>query len=69
MIALEWRDVDLGKRQLYVQRSDWNGQVTTPKGGRLRYVPLTIRLAAAFRDHQHLRSRNVVPGRRPDTGN
>jgi len=59
MIALEWRDVDLGKRQLCVQRSDWNGQVTTPKGGRLRYVPLTIRLAAAFRDHRHLRSPNV----------
>ena len=41
MIALEWGDVDLAKRQLCVQRSDWNGQVTTPKGGRLRYVPLT----------------------------
>jgi integrase len=36
MIALEWRDVDLGKRQICVQRSDWNGQVTTPKGGPLR---------------------------------
>ena len=36
MIALEWRDVDLGQRQLCVQRSDWNGQVTVPKGGRLR---------------------------------
>lgn len=60
MIALEWRDVDLGKPQLCVQRSDWNGQVTTPKGGRLRYVPLTIRLAAAFRDHRHLRSPNVL---------
>ena len=36
MIALEWRDVDLGRRQICVQRSDWNGQVTTPKGGRLR---------------------------------
>jgi site-specific recombinase XerD len=34
--------------------------VTTPKGGRLRYVPLTIRLAAAFRDHRHLRSPNVL---------
>jgi len=55
MIALEWRDVDLGKRQICVQRSDWNGQVTTPKGGRLRYIPLTIRLAASFRDHRHLR--------------
>jgi integrase len=60
MIALEWRDVDLGKRQICVQRSDWNGQVTTPKGGRLRYVPLTIRLAAALRDHRHLRSPNVL---------
>ncbi|HLG54353.1 MAG TPA: tyrosine-type recombinase/integrase [Vicinamibacterales bacterium] len=60
MIALEWRDVDLGKRQICVQRSDWNGQVTTPKGGRLRYVPLIIRLAAAFRDHRHLPSPNVL---------
>jgi integrase len=60
MIALEWRDVDLGKRQICVQRSDWNGQVTTPKGERLRYVPLTIRLAAAFRDHRHLRSPHVL---------
>jgi integrase len=27
--------------------------VTIPKGGRLRYVPLTIRLAAALREHRH----------------
>jgi len=60
MIALEWRDVDVGKRQLCVQRSSWNGHVTSPKGGRLRYVPLTIRLAAALRDHRHLRSPNVL---------
>ena len=60
MIALDWSDVDLAKRQLCVQRSDWNGHVTVPKGGRLRYVPLTIRLAAAFRDHRHLRSPNVL---------
>ncbi len=49
MIALEWRDIDLTKRQLCVQRSDWNGEVTSPKGGRLRYVPLTVRLTAALR--------------------
>jgi integrase len=48
MIALEWTDVDVGKRQLCVARSDWNGQVTSPKGGRLRYVPLTVRLADSF---------------------
>jgi hypothetical protein len=28
-----------------VARSEWNGHVTMPKGGRLRYVPLTRRLA------------------------
>src|SRR5262245_25800938 len=60
MIALEWRDVDVGKRQLCIERSAWNGQVTTPKGGRLRYVPLTIRLATALRNHRHLRSPNVL---------
>ncbi len=60
MIALEWRDVDLTKRQLCIQRSDWNGQVTSPKGGRLRYVPLTVRLTAALREHRHLRGPRVL---------
>lgn len=60
MIALEWSDVDLGNRQLCVRRSDWNGQVTTPKGGRLRHVPMTRRLAAALSDHRHLRSTRVL---------
>ena len=31
-----------------------------PALGRLGYVPLTIRLAAAFRDRRHLRSANVL---------
>lgn len=60
MIALEWADVDLGKRQLCVRHSDWNGQVTTPKGGRLRHVPMTVRLTAALREHRHLRSSRVL---------
>lgn len=62
MIALEWRDVDLAKRQLCVERSDWNGQVTVPKGGRLRYVPLTLRLSGVFREHRHLRGARVLCG-------
>jgi integrase len=32
MMALEWSDVDLHKRQLCTQRSDWKGHVTIPKG-------------------------------------
>ena len=60
MMALEWRDVDLGKRQICVQRSEWKGHVTAPKGGRLRYVPMTARLATALREGRHLRSSRVL---------
>lgn len=60
MIALEWGDVDLGKRQLRVQRSQWKGHVTATKGGRVRFVPLTVRLAAALREHRHLRTARVL---------
>lgn len=48
MMALEWRDVDLGKRQICVQRSECKGHVTAPKGGRLRSVRMTVRLATAL---------------------
>jgi integrase len=40
--ALEWSDVDLDKRQLCIQRSEWKGHVTMPKSGRWRYVPMTL---------------------------
>jgi integrase len=58
--GLQWEDVDLDKRQLCVQRADWKGQVTAPKGGRLRYVPMTLRLAAVIRKHRHLRGPRVL---------
>jgi integrase len=60
MMALEWGDIDLAKRQLCVRHSDWKGHITVPKGGRLRYVPLTARLATALREHRHLRGRRVL---------
>jgi integrase len=60
IIGLEWGDVDLVKRQLCVRQSDWNGQLGTPKSGRLRYVPLTQRLTAALVEHRHLRSKRVL---------
>ena len=59
-MALEWRDVDLEKRQLSVERSDWKGQVTSTKGGRVRHVPTTVRLAGALRAHRHLRGARVL---------
>ena len=60
MVALEWSDIDFVKRQLCVQRSAWKGQIASPKGGRLRYIPLTTRLGAALRDHRHLRGPLVL---------
>ena len=58
--ALEWDDVDHVRGRLCVQRSEWKGQITMPKGGRLRYVPLTERLSAGLRKHRHLRGPRVL---------
>jgi integrase len=60
MMALEWTNVDLQKRQVCVAQSEWKGHVTMPKGGRLRYVPLTRRLAEALRLARHLRGKRVL---------
>lgn len=60
MIGLEWRDVDLEKRQLCVARSEWRGHVGVPKGGRIRYLPLTKRLVAALKNAKHLRGPRVL---------
>ena len=60
MMALEWSDVDLTKRQMTVARSEWKGHVTTPKGGRLRHLPLTRRLGEALRTARHLRGPRVL---------
>src|SRR5262245_58142755 len=60
MVALEWSDIDFVKRQVCVQRSAWKGHIASPKGGRLRYIPLTTRLTAALRDHRHLRGPLVL---------
>ena len=65
MLGLDWTDVDFAKRQLCVQRSEWHRHVTTPKGGRLRYVPMTARLATALRAHRQAKSgTRAVPRRR-----
>ncbi len=60
MVALEWGDIDFVKGQVCVERSAWKGQIASPKGGRLRYVPLTKRLRSALRDHRHLRGPLVL---------
>jgi integrase len=60
MVALEWTDVDFVTGQICVQRSAWKGQLTVPKGGRLRHVPMTRRLETALRNARHLRGPLVL---------
>jgi integrase len=58
--ALRQCDVDLRRRQLRVELSDWKGVVDTPKGGRGRVIPMTDRLAHALGAHRHLRGERVL---------
>jgi len=58
--ALEWTDINFVKRQVCVARNDWRGQVSSTKGGRIRYVPLTTRLLAALQAYRHLRGPRVL---------
>lgn len=60
IIALEWRDVDLAAQRLTVERSDWQGHVTVPKGGRSRQLPMTQRLTAPLKAARHLRGDRVL---------
>lgn len=63
MMALKTSDVDVIRGCVVVQRSEWKGQVTSPKSGRSRRIPLTRRLRAALRQHRHLRSTRVLSER------
>ena len=63
IIAVEWHDVELSARRLTVQRSEWLGHVTVPKGGRSRRLPMTQRLTAALKAARHLRSDRVCVSR------
>ena len=59
VIALEWRDVGRATAELRVERSDWYGQMDSPKSGKGRTVPMTPRLAKALQALRHLRGDRV----------
>jgi integrase len=61
--VLAWTDVNHDQRHLRVERSEWQGHITTTKGNRLRYLPMTRPLTDALRAYRHLRSPLVL---RPD---
>ncbi len=58
--ALEWSDIDFRRGHLQIERSSWEGEVTSPKGGRGRRVRMTACLAGALKAHRHLRGDRVL---------
>ncbi len=60
IMALELTDLDFKRRQIHVQRSEWSGKVTSPKGGRSRIVPMTDKLLSALLTVRHLRGPRVL---------
>jgi len=59
IMALEQADIDWTHGLITVQRSEWRGNVTVPKGGRSRRVPITQRLRSALLASRHLRGPRV----------
>ena len=60
MVALEWKDVDVVAKRLRIRHSAWRGQLTAPKSGKERLVPLTDRLAKALAQYRHFRGPQVL---------
>jgi len=60
IIGLEQSDIDHQRKVITVQRSEWNGKVTLPKGGRIRRVPMTGRLSGLLSKNRHLRGVRVL---------
>lgn len=55
LLALKWEDIDLVAGRLVVRRTLWQGQEGSPKGGRMREVPLSETAVATLKVHRHLR--------------
>ena len=59
LLALRWRDVDLEAGRLVVRRSASYGEVSTPKNGRTRELPLSDEARAALIEQRHERGELV----------
>lgn len=55
VVALEWGRVVFARNVLVIAVSEWRGEVTATKGGKVREVEMTARLAAALKEHGKVR--------------
>jgi integrase len=58
-LAITWDDIDLKAGTVRIARSDWMGNVTGTKTGKVRTIPMTKRLRAALTAYRHLRGQRV----------
>lgn len=65
LIALQWRDVDLTGHRIIVRRNLSAGEITTPKSGRVRVVPMVPRLGAMLRTLSYVNSPEEEPEEEP----
>lgn len=59
LLALTWDDIDLVAGRLVVSRNLVRGELTTPKNGKTREIPLGDDVHAALKRHRHLRGEVV----------
>ena len=52
LIALQWGDIDWNGNFIEVRRTNWNGNITTPKSGKGRRVDMSDQLATALSEHR-----------------
>lgn len=64
LIGLKWEDIDLIGKNLWVQRSDWQGHVDIPKSGKSRTIPLNQEVIEGLRRIRSLKGEWVFS--RPD---
>ena len=55
LLALKWDDIDLTAGRLVVSRNLSRGELTTPKNGKSREIPLGDDVSAALKHHRRLR--------------
>lgn len=60
ILALCWAGVQFDRNRVVVSESEWRGEVTKPKSGHDRVVPMTMRLAKALKAFKHLRGDRVL---------
>ncbi len=63
MVALRWRNVDFVRRLLRIEQAAWRKTVDTPKGGRVRVIPMTAALTSALQQYRCLRGEPALDDR------